>query len=135
MKAAAGDASAAAGDVVQIGDIRVLTRKVDDLDAAALRELADSMKNAIGRGVVVLGAAADDKVQFVISVTSDLTGRVHAGRLVKQLAPIVGGGGGGRPDFAQAGGRQPDKLDDLLAASREAITSYSDPKVLCPWSR
>jgi len=122
MKAAAGDASAAAGDVVQIGDIRVLTRKVDDLDAAALRELADSMKNAIGRGVVVLGAAADDKVQFVISVTSDLTGRVHAGRLVKQLAPIVGGGGGGRPDFAQAGGRQPDKLDDLLAASREAIT-------------
>jgi len=122
MKAAAGGASSAAGDVVQIGDIRVLTRKVDDLDAAALRELADSMKNAIGRGVVVLGAAADDKVQFVISVTSDLTGRVHAGRLVKQLAPIVGGGGGGRPDFAQAGGRQPDKLDDLLAASREAIT-------------
>ncbi len=127
MKAAAGGASAAAGDVVQIGDVRVLTRKVDDLDAAALRELADSMKNALGRGVVVLGAAADDKVQFVISVTSDLTGRVHAGRLVKQLAPIVGGGGGGRPDFAQAGGRQPDKLDDLLAASREAITQLLGP--------
>jgi alanyl-tRNA synthetase len=121
MKAAAGGAAAASAEIVQVGDARVLTRRVDDLDASALRELADSLKNSLGRGVVVLGAAADDKVQFVISVTPDLTGRVHAGRLVKQLAPIVGGGGGGRPDFAQAGGRQPDKLDDLLAASREAI--------------
>jgi alanyl-tRNA synthetase len=121
MKAAAGGAAAASAEVVQIGDARVLTRRVDDLDASALRELADSLKNSLGHGVVVLGAAADDKVQFVISVTPDLAGRVHAGKLVKQLAPIVGGGGGGRPDFAQAGGRQPDKLDDLLAASREAI--------------
>ena len=121
MKAASGDVSAAAGEVVQFGDVRVMTRKVDDLDAAALRELADSLKSTLGRGVVVLGAAAEDKVQFVISVTSDLTGRIHAGKLVKQLAPMVGGGGGGRPDFAQAGGRQPDRLDDLLAASREAI--------------
>jgi len=120
MKAAAGGGSAGE-EILQIGDARVLTRRVSDLDGAALRELADSLKNSLGRGVVVLGAAADDKVQFVISVTADLTGRVHAGKLVKQLAPIVGGGGGGRPDFAQAGGRQPDKLDDLLAASREAI--------------
>jgi alanyl-tRNA synthetase len=121
MKAASGAGSAATGEVVQFGDVRVMTRKVDDLDAAALRELADSLKSSLGSGVVVLGAAADDKVQFVISVTSDLTGRIHAGKLVKQLAPMVGGGGGGRPDFAQAGGRQPEKLDDLLAASREAI--------------
>ena len=120
MKAAEGGAGASA-EVVQIGDARVLTRRVDDLDASALRDLADSLKSSLGRGVVVLGAAADDKVQFVISVTSDLTARVHAGRLVKQLAPIVGGGGGGRPDFAQAGGRQPEKLDELLAASRDAI--------------
>ena len=121
MKAASGAGSAATGEVVQFGDVRVMTRKVDDLDAAALRELADSLKSSLGSGVVVLGAAADDKVQFVISVTSDLTGRIHAGKLVKQLAPMVGGGGGGRPDFAQAGGRQPEKLDELLAASREAI--------------
>ena len=60
-------------------------------------------------------------MQFVVSVTPDLTGRVHAGKLVKQLAPIVGGGGGGRPDFAEAGGKQPEKLDELLAASREAV--------------
>jgi alanyl-tRNA synthetase len=79
------------------------------------------LKGSLGRGVVVLGAVSEDKVQFVISVTADLTDRVHAGKLVKQLAPIVGGGGGGRPDFAQAGGKQPEKLDDLLAASRQAI--------------
>ncbi len=126
MKAASGGVSAA-GEVVEIGDVRVLTRKVDDLDDAALRELADSLKGKLGRGVVVLGAAADDKVQFVISVTSDLTGRVHAGKLVKQMAPIVGGGGGGRPDFAEAGGKQPEKLDDLLAASREAIRQMLVP--------
>ena len=121
MKAATGSAAAAAAETVQIGDVRVLTRRVDDLDASALRELADSLKHSLGRGVVVLGAADDDKVQFVISVTSDLAGRVHAGKLVKQLAPIVGGGGGGRPDFAQAGGRHPERLDELLAVSREAI--------------
>jgi alanyl-tRNA synthetase len=121
MKAATGVTGSAAAEIVQMGDVRVLIRRVEDLDASALRELADSLKSSLGRGVVVLGAAADDKVQFVVSVTSDLTGRVHAGKLVKQLAPIVGGGGGGRPDFAQAGGRQPEKLDDLLAASREAI--------------
>jgi alanyl-tRNA synthetase len=126
MKAAAGGVSAAE-EILQIGDVRVLTRRVSDLDASSLRDLADSLKNTLGRGVVVLGAAADDKVQFVISVTADLTSRVHAGKLVKQLAPIVGGGGGGRPDFAQAGGRQPDRLDDLLAASREAIGQLLRP--------
>jgi alanyl-tRNA synthetase len=120
MKAAAGGGAAAAAEIVQVGDARVLTRRADDLDASALRDLADSLKSSLGRGVVILGAAAGDKVQFVISVTSDLSGRVHAGKLVKQLAPIVGGGGGGRPDFAQAGGRQPERLDELLAAGRDA---------------
>jgi alanyl-tRNA synthetase len=122
MKAAAGSGGAGpAGDVTVFGDAKVLTRKVDDLDAGALRDLADSLKASLGRGVVVLGAVSEDKVQFVVSVTPDLTARVHAGRLVKQLAPIVGGGGGGRPDFAQAGGKRPEKLDELLAASRQAI--------------
>ncbi|MCX6552323.1 MAG: alanine--tRNA ligase [Acidobacteria bacterium] len=121
MKAAMGDGGATQDDVVTVGDVRILTRKIADLDKGALRDLADSLKGKLGRGVVVLGAVADDKVQFVISVTADLTSRVHAGKLVKQLAPIVGGGGGGRPDFAEAGGKQPEKLDDLLVASRKAI--------------
>ena len=121
MKVAAGETAGSAGEVVTVGDVRVLTRKVENLDAGAIRDLADSLKASLGRGVVVLGAVSGDKVQFVVSVTPDLTGRVHAGRLVKQLAPIVGGGGGGRADFAQAGGKQPEKLDELLAESRRAV--------------
>jgi len=121
MKAATGAGSASAGEVVAFGDVRLLTRKVADLDGAALRELADSLKASLGRGVVVLGAAVGDKAQFVVSVSGDLTDRLHAGKIVKALAPIVGGGGGGRPDFAQAGGKHPEKLDELLAAAREAV--------------
>jgi alanyl-tRNA synthetase len=75
---------------------------------------------------VVLASAADGKVSFVVSVTADLTTKVHAGKVVKAIAPIVGGGGGGRPDFAEAGGKQPEKLDELLAAARQVIqTSVS----------
>lgn len=120
MKAATG-AGTAADEIVEFGDIRLLARKVTGLDGAALRELADSLKATVGKGVVILGAASGEKAQFVVSVTSDVTDRLHAGNLVKQLAPIVGGGGGGRPDFAQAGGKRPDKLDELLAASRDAV--------------
>jgi alanyl-tRNA synthetase len=61
-------------------------------------------------------------VTLLVSVTKDLTDRVKAGQLVKELAPIVGGGGGGRPDFAEAGGKDPSKIDDLLAAARAALT-------------
>ena len=121
MKAALGTGTAQSDDIISIGPIKMLTRKVADLDKGALRNLADSLKGQLGSGVVVLGAVAEDKVQFVISVTPDLTGRVHAGKLVKQLAPIVGGGGGGRPEFAEAGGKLPEKLDELLAASRAAV--------------
>jgi alanyl-tRNA synthetase len=121
MKAALETRASDDGDIVSIGPVKVLTRKVADLDKGALRDLADSLKGQLGSGVVVLGAVADEKVQFVVSVTRDLTSRVHAGKLVKQLAPIVGGGGGGRPDFAEAGGKQPGKLDELLAASRTAV--------------
>ena len=127
MKAALGTGGADSDDIVAIGPIKMLTRTVADLDKGALRDLADSLKGKLGSGVVILGAVADDKVQFVISVTPDLTGRIHAGKLVKQLAPIVGGGGGGRPDFAEAGGKLPGKLDELLAASRAAVEQMLAP--------
>jgi alanyl-tRNA synthetase len=73
--------------------------------------------------VVVIASENDGKVSLVVSVTKDLTARVQAGRLVKELAPIVGGGGGGRPDFAEAGGKDPSKIDELLARA---------PAVLAP---
>ena len=62
------------------------------------------------------------KVSLVVSVTKDLTGKAPAGQIVRQIAPIVGGGGGGRPDFAEAGGKDPSKIDDLLAESRAVVT-------------
>ena len=108
-------------DARKVGDVHVLTRVVTDLDKAALRDLADSLKGKLGKAVVILGSAGDGKVSFVVSVTKDVTDRVHAGKLVKQLAPIVGGGGGGRSDFAEAGGKQPEKLADLLATGRSLV--------------
>ena len=68
-------------------------------------------------GVVVIVASGEGKVTVVVGVTSDLTKRISAGMIVKELAPIVGGGGGGRPDFAEAGGRDPSKIVELLAAA------------------
>ena len=78
MKASTG-AGAAPGEISEFGDIRLLTRKVTDLDGAALRELADSLKASLGKGVVILGAASGEKAQFVVSVTSNVTDRLHAG--------------------------------------------------------
>ena len=121
MKAAMGGGAEEAGDTIAIGTSKVLTRKVADLDKNALRELADSLKGKLGSGVVVLGAVGDGRVQVVVSVTPDLTGRVHAGKLVKLVSPIVGGGGGGRSDFAEAGGKHPEKLDELMETARKAV--------------
>jgi alanyl-tRNA synthetase len=81
---------------------------------AELRELADSLRQKLGSGVVFLGATEGDKVFLVASVSKDLTARIQAGALIKEAAPVVGGGGGGRPDFAQAGGNRPGELDKLL---------------------
>jgi len=67
--------------------------------------------------VVVLGAAQGERAILLAAVTKDLVGRYHAGNIIKQLAPLVGGGGGGRPDFAQAGGKDPSRLDEAIAAA------------------
>ena len=69
----------------------------------------------------MLASAGDGKVQIVVAVTPDLTARVKAGQIVKEIAPIVGGGGGGRPDFAEAGGKQPEKIDEMLGASQAVV--------------
>ena len=71
----------------------------------------------------MLAVPADGKVQIVVAVTPDLTSRIKAGQIVKELAPIVGGAGGGRPDFAEAGGKQPEKIDEMLAASQAVIAN------------
>lgn len=100
--------------VVEISGVKVLAAKVQAPDMDALRGMTDLLRDKLGSGVIVLGSAADDKVQFVAAVSKDLTGKLHAGNIVKEVAKITGGGGGGRPDMAQAGGKDPGKLDQAL---------------------
>jgi alanyl-tRNA synthetase len=125
MKLALGGGSGGgdADDVVAIGDAKFVARRVSGLDKTALRALSDSLRDRIARGVVVVAADNDGKVQLLIAVTKDLTDRVKAGQLVKELAPLVGGGGGGRPDFAEAGGKDPAGIDALLTKARELVTT------------
>jgi alanyl-tRNA synthetase len=94
---------------------------VEGLEKHALRQLADSLRDRLGSGVVVIASETGDKVSLVVSVSKDLTGHVKAGQIVKTLAPLVGGGGGGRPDFAEAGGKNPDGIDALLAKAPEVV--------------
>jgi alanyl-tRNA synthetase len=104
------------GNIQRQNGVQYLSARVEAPDAAALREMGDWLRDKIGSGVVVLGAPLGEKVQLLAMVTPDLAGKpYHAGNLVKALAPIVGGSGGGRPDMAQAGGREPAKLDEALA--------------------
>src|SRR5262245_4042280 len=116
-----GTGQAADEESTSVAGIAVARRKVADLDKDALRALADSLKAKIKSGVVVLANQTDGKVQVVVAVTPDLTGRVKAGQIVKELAPMVGGGGGGRPDFAEAGGKQPEHIDQMLTAAPGVI--------------
>jgi alanyl-tRNA synthetase len=97
-----------------IGSAKVLAALIEDVDAAALRELMDKLKDKLGSGVVVLGTASEGKVSLIAGVTQDLTAKVKAGELVNMVAQQVGGKGGGRPDMAQAGGTDPSKLDEAL---------------------
>ena len=123
MKAALGGASTAtAGDDTQTVDgVKLVARRVAGLEKNALRNLVDTLRDRLGSGVVVIASENDGKVSLVVGVSKDLTERVRAGNLVKELAPIVGGGGGGRPDFAEAGGKDPSKIDALLAAAPGAL--------------
>ncbi|MDH3671838.1 MAG: alanine--tRNA ligase [Gammaproteobacteria bacterium] len=99
----------------EIDGIKVLAARLDGADAKGLRETVDRLKDKFGSGAIVLGAADGNKVILVAGVTKDLTKRVHAGKMVNEVASRVGGKGGGRPDMAQAGGNDPSKLDAALA--------------------
>jgi alanyl-tRNA synthetase len=108
---------------VAVGDAKLIAKRVTGLEKSALRGLSDSLRDRLKRGVVVLAAESDGKVHLLISVTKDLTDRVKAGSLVKELAPIVGGGGGGRPEFAEAGGKDASRIDAMLDKARELVAS------------
>jgi alanyl-tRNA synthetase len=118
--AVAGPAATTSSDApTNVAGIEAVLRRVEGLDKASLRDLSDSLKSKLKTGVIVLASQTPDaRVAIVVSITPDLKGRVHAGQVVKEVAPIVGGGGGGRPDFAEAGGKDPSKIDELLTQSR-----------------
>ena len=110
----AGLGGGADGETREINGVKVLSRRVEIDNPAALRDLADKFRDKMQSGIVVLGSASGKKVFLIVIVTKDLTDRFHAGNIVKKIAGMVGGGGGGRPDMAQAGGSKPENLDAAL---------------------
>ena len=106
-------------DQVQlVEDIKLLAVKIPGADGKGLRTFSDQLRDKLGSGVLVLVADADNKVSLLVAVTKDLTDRVKAGNLIKPLAEIVGGRGGGRPELAQAGGSATDKIEELATRER-----------------
>jgi alanyl-tRNA synthetase len=116
-KLALGQGGDLAATAVDVGGVMVLATRVDGADAGALRTAVDQLKSRLGSAIVVLGSVeSDSKVVLVAGVTQDQTGRVKAGELIGAVAAQVGGKGGGRADFAQAGGSKPQALDQALAS-------------------
>ena len=109
------------GQATEINGVKTVVQLVTVEKPAALRELADRFKDRIGSGIVVLGCEAGGKALLIVVVTKDLVNRFHAGNMIKTIAGVVGGGGGGRPDMAQAGGTQPQHLEKALDKARELI--------------
>jgi len=99
----------------------VLARRVENMDPKDLRDFGDKLRDNIKSGILALGLVKDDKVSLIVMVTKDLTAKYHAGNLIKEMAAILGGTGGGKPDLAQAGGKDPSKLDAALQALYAAV--------------
>jgi alanyl-tRNA synthetase len=109
-----------------IKGIPVVSRKVEGVDPAVLRELAEQTTSKMASGVVVLGLASEGKVALVGSVSHDLQKKLHAGNIIKKIAVLVGGSGGGRPDFAQAGGKRVEGIDQALQAVYNTVAELLD---------
>ena len=107
--------------VKEIKGIRVLTTVVDAADVKTLRDFGDKLRDKIQSGIILIGSKAGDNAMLLCLVTKDLTDKYHAGNIIKEIAPIVGGSGGGRPDMAQAGGPKPEKLKQALKKLQEII--------------
>ncbi|HXE97826.1 MAG TPA: alanine--tRNA ligase [Dongiaceae bacterium] len=117
----------ASGDLLSqvtvVQGVKLLAVKVQVEDIKALRDLSDTLKDSIGEGVIALGAAIGGKANLLVAVTKGLSGSIRAGDIIKQIAPLVGGSGGGKPELAQAGGSLPDKLDEALATVSRILAS------------
>ena len=110
-------------DITEVKGVKFLATKVDNVDMNELRNLGDKLKSQIGSGVVlIVSAQGADKVNMIAMATDDVIGKgAHAGNLIKAVASCVGGGGGGRPNMAQAGGKNPAGIDELLAKAPQVL--------------
>ena len=115
------EAGAIVSDAKMIKGVRVLARRVENMDPKDLRDFGDKLRDNIKSGILALGLSKDDKVSIVVMVSKDLVPRFHAGNLIKEMAAVLGGTGGGKPDFAQAGGKDPSKLDAALQELYAAV--------------
>lgn len=110
--------------VTEVKGVKLIAAKVDDVDMNGLRDLGDQLKEKLGEGVIVLASAAGGKVSLVAMATDEAVKKgAHAGNLIKGIAGLVGGGGGGRPNMAQAGGKNPDGIDAAIAKVSEVLES------------
>ncbi len=121
MRSASSAVSSAAEQAVEVDGLRVLAQRVDNVDRNQMRVLVDNLRNKLGSGVVVLGSVADGKVALIVGVTKDAVGKVQAGKVIAEIAKKVGGSGGGRPDMAEAGGKEPAQLDAALESAPEVV--------------
>jgi len=121
--------AAASGDllsqIVEANGIKLLAVQVQADDVKALRELSDTLKERMGDGVLVLGAVIEGKAALLVAVTRELSAKIKAGDIIRQIAPIIGGSGGGKPELAQAGGSLPEKLGDALEAVSAILSGVS----------
>ena len=99
----------------------MLAAKVDNVDRDALRQMVDTLRQKLGSGVVVLATGDDGKVSLITGVTKDLVPKVHAGKIVQELAKMVGGSGGGRPDLAEAGGKDTSAIETALGTVYDIV--------------
>lgn len=123
--AATGGSTNYLDEVQEVAGLKLLATQVDDQDPNGLRLIVDDLRNKLPSGVIVVGSTSEGKVSLCAAVSKDLVGRVRAGDIVKALAPIVGGGGGGKPDMAMAGGKDPSKLGDAIAKASEVVATLA----------
>jgi len=121
-KLASSAGSDLASEAVDIGGVKVLAAILEGVDSKSLRDTTDQLKNKLGSAVVVLGTVEDGKVSLVAGVTKDVTDRVKAGDLVREIAEKVGGKGGGRPDMAMAGGNSPEGLPEAISFVKQYVS-------------
>ena len=114
-KGAFGQLDQLAGQAQTVKGVKVIASEAPGTDKDTLRQLVDSLRQKIGTGVVALGSGEDGKVALIIGVTKDLTAKVNAGKLIREVAKLVGGSGGGRPDLAEAGGKDTSALKSALS--------------------